>query len=119
MTDHPTPERAVLGHRIVATTDAAVAFADLTCADAELLHGEFDAIIAANFPAGSGQRTRLPPRRPRPAVADRPRRPVRRTPVTTAANLASSAPRGGGRAYLSRQRSPPRADQATEPSAMC
>ena len=114
MTDHPTPERAALGYCVTTPSGADVAFADLICADTELLHVEFDAIIAANFPAGGGQPSRRPPRHTRPAVADRPRRPARRPPATTAPSPASSAAAGGSQIQLTRQRSPPRANQATE-----
>src|SRR3954451_11917600 len=101
MTDHPPPERAAPGHRTApkqpgTTSDTAVAFADLICADTGLLHVEFDAIIAVNFPAGSGQQSRRPPRPSRPAVTDRPQRPARRPPTPTAASLACSAPTGAG-----------------------
>jgi hypothetical protein len=56
MTDHPTlePTAAV---RIRAGEPggaaAVAAFADLVCADHELLRAEFDAIIAANFPGAA------------------------------------------------------------------
>jgi hypothetical protein len=53
MTDHPTPERAAPEHRVATPSGADVAFADLIYADTELLHVEFDAIIAANFPVWS------------------------------------------------------------------
>jgi hypothetical protein len=119
MTDHPTPERAALGHREATTSGTSEAFADLICADAGLLHAEFDAIITANFPVGGGQRSRLPPRQSRPAVADRPQRPARREPVATAASLAPSAPRGSAHVHLTRQRSPPRVNRATEPPTTC
>jgi hypothetical protein len=119
MTDHPTPERAAPEHRVATPSGADVAFADLIYADTELLHVEFDAIIAANFPVGGGQPSRRPPRQTRPVVADRPRRPARRPPATTAASPASSAPRGGTQRHLSRQRSPPKDNQATESTATC
>ena len=119
MTDHPPPERAAPEQRVATPRGADVAFADLICADTELLHVEFDAIIAANFPVGGGQPTRRPPRRSRPVVADRPRRPARRPPATTAASPASSAAAGGTQMQLSRQRSPPGHDQAPESTATC
>ena len=102
MTDHPPPERAAPEQRAATPSGADVAFADLICADTELLHAEFDAIIAANFPVGGGQPSRPPPKQTRPAVADRPRRSARRPPATTAASLPSSAPRGGTQMQLSR-----------------
>jgi hypothetical protein len=108
MTDHPTPERAALGHREATTSGTSEAFADLICADAGLLHAEFDAIIAANFPVGGGQRSRLPPRQSRPAVADRPQRPARREPVATAASL------GPERTERQRPRAP---HPATQPAS--
>src|SRR4051794_13785123 len=112
MTDHATPERAALGYRTApeqprTTSDAAAAFADLICADTGLLHLEFDAIIAANFPVGGGQRSRPPPRQSRPAAPARPQRPAPRQPAPTASGLAPSEPRAGGQMRLSRQRSPP------------
>jgi hypothetical protein len=119
MTNYPTPERAALGHREATTSGTSEAFADLICADAGLLHVEFDAIIAANFPVGGGQRSRRPPRQPRPVVTDRSRRPARREPATTAAGLAPSAPRGGAQVHLSRQRSPPRFNRAPESPTTC
>jgi hypothetical protein len=118
MTDHPTLERAALGQRAVTPSGADVAFADLIYADTGLLHLEFDAIIAANFPVGGGQPSRRPPRQTRPAVAEPPRRPARRQLATTAAGLPWSAPAGGTQMQLSRQRSPPGNNQATEPTAI-
>ena len=106
MTDHPTPLRAAPDQRVATPSGTDVAFADLICADTGLLHVEFDAIIAANVPAGGGQPSRRPPRRSGPAVADRPRRPARRQPATTAASRVSSA---AGRRHPDtpeRQRSP-------------
>jgi hypothetical protein len=117
MTDHRTPLRAAPHQRVATPSGADVTFGDLICADPGLLHVEFDAIIAANFPVCGGQPSRRPPRQTRPAVADRPRRPARRQPATTAASPASSAPRGGTQMHLPRQRSPPGANQATESTA--
>jgi len=114
MTDHPTPLRATPDQRVATPSGADVAFGDLICADTGLLHDEFDAIIAANFPVGGGQPSRRPPRHTRPTVTDRPRRPARRQPATTAPSPASNAPAGGTQMPLSRQRSPPRDNQATE-----
>ena len=119
MTDHPTPERVAPDQRAATHSSATVAFADLICADTGLLHVEFDAIIAANFPVGGGQPSRRPPRQTRPAVADQPQGPARRQLATTAAGLPSSAPRGGTQMQLSRQRSPPGDNQATESTANC
>ena len=119
MTDHPTPERAAPDQRVATHSGADVAFGDLICADTGLLHVEFEAITAANFPVGDGQPSRRPRRRSRPVVADRPRRPARRPLATTAASPASSAPAGGAQRQLSRQRSPPGDNQATESTATC
>jgi hypothetical protein len=56
MTDHPTLEPTA-AMRIRAgepgSAAAVAAFADLVCADHELLRAEFDAIIAANFPGAA------------------------------------------------------------------
>ena len=46
-------------------------FVDVVCADYELLHAEFDAIIAANFPDAAGCEQR---RRPGTAVTTATRR---------------------------------------------
>ena len=107
MTDHPTPERVAPDQRAATPSGADVAFADLICADTGLLHVEFDAIIAANFPVGGGQPSRRPPRQTRPAVADQPQGPARRQLATTAAGLPSSA--AGGR-------HPDAAQPATQPA---
>ena len=55
MTDHPTlePPPPCASARVNQQAPRAAAFADLVCADHELLHAEFDAIIAANFPGAA------------------------------------------------------------------
>jgi hypothetical protein len=113
MTDHFTLERAAPGHRVLTasdtmTSDTTAAFAELICADAGLVHVEFDAIIAANFPPGAGQRNQGPPRRPRPPVLDRPRpaAPPILTTATAQSPAASSSP-VGTQLHHCRERSPP------------
>ena len=62
MTDQPTTELSSTG-TTGGPIDAVIGkFADLACADRELLRAEFDAIIAANFPDNAGLRQRIPPR---------------------------------------------------------
>ena len=53
MTDHHTLEPAAAVRIRAGEPGVAAAFADLVCADDELLHAEFDAIIAANFPGAA------------------------------------------------------------------
>ena len=110
MTDHPTLERAAPDHHARTASDTAVAFAELISADAGLLHAEFDAIIAANFPPGDGQRSQHPPRRPGPPVTDRPRPAA---PPSPAAAADDRSPTWVGAQPHTRQRSPPPADRPT------
>jgi hypothetical protein len=85
MTDHPTLQPTAAARVRAGEPPGAApaaAFVDLVCADHELLHAEFDAIIAANFPdvACHGQRpasdaattTRPRPARRAPACPGRP-----------------------------------------------
>ena len=81
MNDHPTLEpTAAVRVRADEPPDAAqaAAFIDVVCADHELLHAEFDAIIAANFPDAAGRGQRL---RPSTAVATATRRASARHPA--------------------------------------
>ena len=76
MTDHPTLEPTTAAVRIRAgeasgAAAAPSAFADLVCADHELLHAEFDAIIAANFPGAAERGHRLGPDTTVVAVTER------------------------------------------------
>ena len=70
---HSTGEH--LGSAPVATlpVDTPSRFAELVCADPELLRAEFEALIAANYPPGDGYRRSDPPRRKRPPRIDRAR----------------------------------------------
>jgi hypothetical protein len=111
MTDHSVLEREAPNRRVrttsdTAATNTAAAFTELICADAGLLHVEFNAIIAANFPPGDGQRHRRPPRGPRPAVVNRPRPAASRSPAATPGGLAWRS-WDRARLHCSRQRSPP------------
>lgn len=107
MTDHPTLERAAPGHHARTATDTAVEFIKLIGADAALLHAEFDAIIAANFPPGDAKRSQRPPRRPAPPVTDRPRPAAPPSPAVAADGWARSPTWVGTRPHCTRQRSPP------------
>jgi len=53
--------------------DTASRFAELVCADPELLRAEFEALIAANYPHRDGRRCGWPPPRKRPPRIDRAR----------------------------------------------
>jgi hypothetical protein len=105
MTEHHTLDRLPPEPRAPEPADIGAALVELLCADSELLRVEFDAIIAASFPPGDGQRSRLPPRRPARCATDRPVAP---------AGLPTAAARGPGRtrraaaaAPRARERSPP------------
>jgi hypothetical protein len=50
--------------------DTPSVFAELVCADSELLRAEFETLIAANYPTGDGQHCRPRPRRMRPHRTD-------------------------------------------------
>jgi hypothetical protein len=76
-------------------------FAELVCADADWLRAEFDAIVAANFPAGELPAPRVPRgRRPVGTVgADR---------AVRAAHRAAASPHGiDRRRPRARERGPP------------
>ena len=110
MTDHPTLEpAAAVRVRAGEPSGAALAtaFVDVVCADHELLHAEFDAIIAANFPdaAGRGQR-----RRPGTAVTTATRRVSSRRMPTGPVRHAVRGGAGAAQNLRARQRGPPRPD---------
>jgi hypothetical protein len=107
MTDHPCLEYPAPA---AAATPVPVmgAWVELVCGYAGLLRVEFDAIIAANFPGGAGQRHRRPPLRRGYLLTDRPRY---RTPAAPTAGIGQP-----DRAHVdteelrerARQRSPPK-----------
>ncbi|WP_219417332.1 hypothetical protein [Pseudonocardia nigra] len=88
-------------------TATGAAFAAVVAADAELLRIEFDAIIAANFPAGRAQRSRHPPRRSGPLQGvDQPPAETPGGAVAAATGRAWAFPGRPGE-HQARQRSPP------------
>jgi len=113
MSKTPDPVRPAphspMGKVDTARSDTATGadFATIVCAEGDLLRLEFEAIIAANFPPGQGQRSRCPPRQPGPLLRTgrlRPETPA--SPAATACPVArASCPRGT--AERARQRSPP------------
>jgi hypothetical protein len=84
-------------------------FAELVCADPELLRAEFEALIAANYPPGDGHRRRRPPRRTHPARTDR----ARPAPRAISSSQPGIPPAPGGRTGRTgvdrapRERAPP------------
>jgi hypothetical protein len=108
---HPAPVHPVSASTArptdIAPADTHAVFAELVCADPELLQAEFDAIIAANFPPGDGSRSRHLPRRPGPTGTDR------AAAVPPAAPSPRSGPHPGsggetGTDPAPRERGPPR-----------
>jgi hypothetical protein len=98
MSDLPAliqPAGEYLGAAPVATlpVDTASRFADVVCADPELLRAEFEALIAANYPSGDGHRRSCPPRRKRPLRIDR----ARPAPRAISSSHPGFLPRPGGR----------------------
>jgi hypothetical protein len=92
------------GDAAATSSDAVDAiFADLLCADSDLLRLEFDAITATASRTGTGQRHRCPPAR-RPQVATSRRRPAV-DPVGPGAT--AGPPRVRPTAFEPRERSPP------------
>jgi hypothetical protein len=89
-----------------ATRPAPDSVIDAVCADPELLTLEFEAIMAANYPAPADHPTRRPPRTP-PASA------TRRTPPVPPAHPSSRTPERAApvatpqRHQRARQRGPP------------
>jgi len=106
---HPAGE--CLGSVAVATypVDTPSRFAEVVCADAELLRAEFEALIAANYPFGDGQPRSCPPRRKRPLLIDR----ARPEPRAISSSRPGLRPRPGGRKgragadRVARERGPP------------
>jgi len=93
------------GDAAATSSDAVDAiFADLLCADSDLLRLEFDAITATLSRTGAGQRHRCPPAR-RPQVATSRRRPPA-DPVGPGPTTAGP-PRVRPTAFEPRERSPP------------
>ena len=93
------------GDAAATSSDAVDAiFADLLCADSDLLRLEFDAITATPSRTGAGQRHRCPPAR-RPQVATSRRRPPA-DPVGPGPTTAGP-PRVRPTAFEPRERSPP------------
>jgi hypothetical protein len=93
------------GDAAATSSDAVDAiFADLLCADSDLLRLEFDAITATLPRTGTGQRHRCPPTR-RPQVTTSRRRP----PVDPVGPGPTTAgpPRVRPTAFEPRERSPP------------
>jgi hypothetical protein len=88
-------------------------FAELVCADPELLRAEFEALIAANYPPGDGRRHRRPPRRAAPPRAER-ARPAPQALSSLPSGWPAGSPSGsGGRTarartnHAARERGPP------------
>ena len=73
--------------------DTASRFAELVCADPELLRAEFEALIAANYPPGDGRRCGCPPPRKRPPRIDR----ARPAPRAISSSRPGFLPGRGGR----------------------
>jgi hypothetical protein len=108
MTDHPALEPAAIvriraGEPSSAATSTA-AFADLICADHELLRAEFDAIIAANFPGAAERGQRLVPANT--ATTATGRVPPRRWPAPSARHPGRGRPTETQN-LRARQRGPP------------
>jgi hypothetical protein len=110
----PAPVDPVCASTAVPTdsahADTHAVFAELVCADPELLQAEFDALIAANFPPEDGSRSRNPPRQPGPTGTDR------AAPVPPAVPSPRSGPHPGPRGRTgtdpaARERGPPRSIQ--------
>ena len=105
------------GHPVSAPADTALAddaladtrsvFAELVCADPELLQAEFEALIAANYPPGDARTCRQSPRRSGPPRTDR-TRPV--PPAVCSPRLGPRPGSGGetGTGGVARERGPPR-----------
>lgn len=106
----------------VTCSPGAAGFADLVCADRDLLTAEFQAIIAANFPDETSDRTQgtdgPDPRRPSPpraVSAARQRRPVPPQGADDSRGRALPA-RAAGRDVRPRQREPPPGERDTNAS---
>lgn len=70
---HPTDEHLDSAPVATLPVDTPSRFAELVCADPDLLRAEFEALIAANYPSGDGHPCSCPPRRKRPPRIDRAR----------------------------------------------
>jgi len=105
MTDHPCIEYPAPATD-PAPVDAVGACVELVCGDAGLLRAEFDAIIAANFPGGAGQRHRRPPLRRARLLTERSRPRTPAGPATAGARSGPARVSAGLRARA-RERSPP------------
>ena len=108
MTEHPTLEPTDIVHvragEPTAAADTTATFADLVCADHELLRAEFDAIITANFSdAADGTQHRRPIR---PVVPGMGRGTPRDAP-TPSALRAQRGGTAGAQHPRARQRGPP------------
>jgi hypothetical protein len=117
MNNRPTPAPSAPGHVTVESvnvesvnvgpTATRSSFAELICADPELLRVEFEALITANYPAGESRR--LPPRQPvRPRTDQAPPTPPTRAPSQSRPRSESDGPanRMGTRRTF-RERGPP------------
>ena len=97
MNDLPALARPAAEHLDTAPVDTPSGtpsvFAELVCADPELLRAEFEALIAANYPSGDGHRRSCPPRRKRPLRIDR----ARPAPRAISSSRPGFLPRPGGR----------------------
>ena len=105
MTAHHTVDltapRRARSAPVTATAAVPTAFADLICTDPDLLQLEFDSIIAANFPAGTGHPSSRPPMQPA-ALSTR----QLELPRSTGSGLVGRPRRRSQPAYP-RERSPP------------
>ena len=107
MTEHPTLEPTDTVHlragEPTAAADTTAAFADLVCADHELLRAEFNAIIAANFPDAADGAQRRRPTRPVMTGTGRVPRARRSGPVSAPCTRGGAA---GAQHPRARQRGP-------------
>jgi len=115
MTEHPTLEPTDTVHPRTgepsAAADTTATFADLVCADHELLRAEFDAIITANFPdAADGTQ-----RRPIPPFVPGMGRGTPRDAPTPSAHRAQRGGTAGAQHPRARQRGPPASDWTAWP----
>jgi len=100
----PAPE-----HLGPSPADAKSVFAELVCADPELLRAEFEALIAANYPPGDGQRCPRSPRWTAPLRFDWVRPGPQIVSWRRSASLPGSPGRTGriGADHAARERGPP------------
>jgi hypothetical protein len=95
--------------RAVMPAVADATFVELVCADSDWLQVEFEAIIAANFPPGDGQRSRRPPRRPAVLVTDQPRQATSASRPAVVCGPVWTQP-GAAQRDRARERGPPTTD---------